>query len=71
MIEVMSFPATLRCGRSITNSFIYPRRRYSACHCRSFILAEHECVRCRKFIPLYTKDGETRSKFMFSRQTTI
>lgn len=58
---VMSFPAALWCGRSITSSFISPWQRYLACHCRFFILGEHAYVRYRKFILLSTEAKETRS----------
>lgn len=55
---VMSFPAALWCGRSITSSFIYPWQGYLACHCRFFILGEHVCVRYRKFILFCTEQRE-------------
>lgn len=58
---VMTFPAALWCGRSITSSFIYPWQGYLACHCRFFILGEHVCVRYRKLILLSTEDKGRRS----------
>lgn len=58
---VMSFPAALWCGRSITSSFIYPWQGYLACHCRFFILGEHVCVRYRKFNLVCAEDKGRRS----------
>lgn len=67
---VMSFPAALWCGRSITSSFIYPWQGYLACHCRFFILGEHVCVRYRKFILFCTEQRkEECSRSMLCRQT--